>query len=277
MNETTLKKAVSIEGIGLHTGRNISIKLRPSPANSGINFIRVDLPNKPLINVQSLDLERLNTKERRTVVSSGDVEVHTVEHLMAALAALSVDNIIIEVDNMELPGLDGSAKGFFDALKSAGVKEYDSPKKTIRIKDPAWVEDADSFLGIFPAKELRISYILSYKSPRALGGFYDIVVDEKNFEREIAPARTFCFEEEALALLKKGLGKGANYDNTLVIGENGPVKNAFRFDDEPVRHKILDLIGDLYVLGCRLEGRVVAIKSGHRLNMELVRKLKGKR
>ncbi len=275
MKQKTLKGPVSIEGAGIHTGKKITVTFKPSPANSGINFIRVDLPNRPLINIQSLDLERLNLKNsRRTVVGAGDVEVHTVEHLMSALCALEIDNIIIETDGIELPALDGSAKGFFDALKSAGIKEHDSPKNILVVKDPVWVEGEDSFLGVFPCDEFKVSYALSYKKPRILEGLYSISVDEKSFYDQIAAARTFCFEEEALALLKMGLGRGANYENTLVLGECGPVRNRYRFEDEPIRHKILDLIGDLYLTGSPIRGRVIAIKSGHKLNVELVRKLK---
>ena len=129
-------------------------------------------------------------------------------------------------------------------------------------------------IAVFPGENFRISYTMSYKNPALGTQFYSLTVDEKSFERQIAPARTFCLEEEALMLLKLGLGKGANYDNTLVIGKAGPVKALLRFPDEPVRHKILDLIGDLYVLGMPIKAHVVAVKSGHTLNMELVRKLK---
>lgn len=274
MNQRTIERAVAMEGVGIHTGKKVSLNLRPSPANSGINFIRVDLPNKPLLNIQSLDLKGHDPKSRRTAIGSGNVEINTVEHLMSALNAFGIDNIVIEVDNIEIPAMDGSARDFVIALKKAGIREERAPRKILAPEAPVWVEGKDAFLAIFPSEEFRISYTLSYARPRRLEGFYSILVNERNFEKEIAPARTFCFEEEALLLLKLGFGKGANYGNTLVIGRDGPVKNKFRFADEPVRHKILDLVGDIYLAGRRVRGHVVAIKSGHRMNMELVKKLK---
>lgn len=274
--QRTIEKAVAIGGIGLHTGEKVSMLVKPSPADSGINFIRTDLPNRPLINIRSMALGGGPAASRRTTVASGAIVIETVEHLMAAIAVLGIDNVVIEVDNTELPGLDGSAKGFFDALKAAGVTEQGSPRRVLKIDQPAWVEAEDSFLAIFPSEEYRISYTLSYTNPRALEGFYSVRVDEATFGREIAPARTFCFEEEALVLLKSGYGKGANYENTLVIGANGPIKNAYRFPDEPVRHKVLDLIGDLALVGYVVRGHVIGIRSGHDMNRELVRKLRGR-
>ncbi|MBI5144233.1 MAG: UDP-3-O-[3-hydroxymyristoyl] N-acetylglucosamine deacetylase, partial [Candidatus Omnitrophica bacterium] len=255
------------------TGRKVRLKLKGSPANSGINFIRVDLPNKPLLNIQSIDFGNVN-KERRTTLGLGPMEIQTTEHLLAALSGLSIDNIIIETDNIELPGLDGSAKSYVEALKKAGIIDQDAPKKILNIDKPVWCKDKDSLLAIFPDDNFSISYALSYENPNLGAQFFSVILDERNFEEKIAPARTFCLEEDALELLKRGLGKGANYENTLVIGKSGPIKNTLRFTNEPVRHKILDLIGDLYILGMPIKGRVVAIKSGHKLNMELVKQLK---
>lgn len=274
MKQRTIKDTVIVEGIGLQTGNKVRLTLKSSPANSGVNFIRVDLPNKPLLNIQSIDLGASDFAERRTMLGFGPLQIQTTEHLLAALAGLSIDNIVIELDNVELPGLDGSAKGFVDALKQAGIIEQSAPKKIIDVKSPVWCGDAsqDSILVVLPSEEFRVSYTLSY--PGIGTQFFSIVVNEKSFETEIAPARTFCFEAEALELLRRGLGKGANYDNTLVMGAKGPINNTLRFPDEPARHKALDLVGDLYLAGASVKGHVVAIKSGHRLNMELVKKLK---
>jgi UDP-3-O-[3-hydroxymyristoyl] N-acetylglucosamine deacetylase/3-hydroxyacyl-[acyl-carrier-protein] dehydratase len=274
MKQRTIKDTITVEGIGLQTGIGVHLTLKSSPANSGINFIRVDLPNKPLLNIQSMDLSASGSAERRTMLGFGPLQIQTTEHLLAALAGLSIDNIIIELDNVELPGLDGSAKGFVDAVKKAGIIEQDAPKNIIEITAPVWCGDAsqDSIITILPSEEFKVSYTLSY--PGIGTQFFSAIVNEKSFETEIAPARTFCFEAEALELLKRGLGKGANYDNTLVMGVNGPIRSALRFPDEPARHKVLDLIGDLYLAGASIKGHVVAIKSGHRLNMELVKKLK---
>ncbi|MBN1526615.1 MAG: UDP-3-O-[3-hydroxymyristoyl] N-acetylglucosamine deacetylase [Candidatus Omnitrophica bacterium] len=272
--QKTIQDPVVIEGTGLQTGAKVTLKLKGAPADSGINFIRADLPNKPLLHIQSLDLGAADSPERRTTLGMGPLQVQTTEHLMAALAGLGIDNIVAEADNVELPGLDGSAKDYVEALKRAHIIEQDTAKKVFIPKEPAWCASGDSLVAVFPDDRLTVSYLMSYDSPSVGTQYMSMPLDEASFEREIAPARTFCLEEEALELLKMGLGKGANYDNTLVMGKAGPIKNTLRFSDEPVRHKILDLIGDLYLLGMPIIGRVIAIKSGHKLNMELVKKLK---
>lgn len=276
-NQRTIKRSVSIDGIGLQTGLKCTLTLSPSAADSGIIFKRKDLPDTPLLNLRCIDFSGGVTaaSERRTTLGTGPLQVQTTEHLLAALSGLGVDNIVCELDSAELPGLDGSAAGFLSALYSAGIEEQLSPKRVLEIKQPVWCGDGESLLIALPDIGFKISYTMSYTNPGLGTRLFSIAVDEKTFSREIAPARTFCLEEEAMMLLKRGLGKGANYDNTLVIGKDGnPINNKFRFSDEPVRHKALDLIGDLYLLGCGIRGRIIAIKSGHRLNLELVRQLK---
>ncbi len=276
IRQRTIKNSVRIEGAGLQTGKIASLNLKSSPPNTGINFIRTDLANKPLLNIQSLSFDKPKafSLEHRTTLGSGALQVQTTEHFLAALAGLSIDNIVVELDNEELPGLDGSAKEFLASLKRAGVAEQDAPKKILKIKEPVWCEGQESFIAAFPNDEFEISYTLSYKNPSIGNQFFSACIDEKVFTKEIAPARTFCLKEEAMMLLKLGFGKGASYENTLVMDKSGPVNNALRFPDEPVRHKVLDLIGDLYLLGVPIEGHVVCMKSGHKLNMELVKKLK---
>lgn len=274
--QRTIKGPVIIEGIGLQTGKKTRLVLKPSPADSGINFIRTDLPNKPLLNIQSVDLKDSARAPRRTALGSGPARVHTIEHLMAALSGLSIDNIAIELDNMELPGLDGSARGFVDAIRKSGINEQESPKKIFRVEEPVRIENEDRFIAILPDDDFRISYTLVYKNACLGTQYFDIAVDEENFENQIAPARTFCLKSEALMLAASGLGKGASWKNTLIMGRRGPFRNRLRFADEPVRHKVLDLMGDLYLLGMPIKGHVIAVKSGHSLNMELVRKLKAK-
>jgi len=272
MRQRTIKETVQVEGVGLQTGNRVRLALKSSPADSGINFIRVDLPNKPLLNIQSMDIGASDSAERRTMLGFGPLQIQTTEHLLAALAGLAIDNIVIEIDNVELPGLDGSAKGFVEAIRKAQVVEQAAPRKILEVDKPVWCEDDDALLAILPDEEFKVSYTFSY--PGIGTQFFSITVNEHSFEDEIAPARTFCFEAEALELLKRGLGKGANYENTLVMGASGPINNALRFPDELVRHKVLDLIGDLYLSGAPVRGHVIAIKSGHKLNMELVKKLK---
>jgi UDP-3-O-[3-hydroxymyristoyl] N-acetylglucosamine deacetylase/3-hydroxyacyl-[acyl-carrier-protein] dehydratase len=272
--QRTIKDTVAIEGRGLQTGGKARLVLKGSPADSGINFIRADLPTRPLVSVRSLDLASAGSNERRTTVASGPVEIHTAEHLLAALSGLSIDNITAEIDGAELPGMDGSAREFVAALKKAGIVEQDAPKRTIEIKEPLWCRDEEALLAAFPDENLRISYTLSYEDPAIGTQFFDILVNEESFTREIAPARTFCRKAEALALLASGLGKGASHRNTLIMGRRGPFGNRLRFPNEPARHKALDLMGDLYLAGASVKGRIVAVKSGHRLNIELARRLK---
>lgn len=271
MQQRTINNTVVIEGIGLQTGNKVSLTLKSSPANSGINFIRVDLPNKPLLNIQSMGSGG-EAAERRTTLGFGPMQIQTTEHLLAALAGCGIDNIVIEMDNVELPGLDGSALGFLEAIRKAGIIEQDAPKNYLTVKTPVWCGSGEAIMVIVPDDLFRVSYTLSY--PGIGTHLFNSIIDEAFFAREIAPARTFCSEAEAMELLKRGLGKGANYENTLVMGAQGPINNKLRFFDEPLRHKVLDLIGDLYLVGKPIKGHVIAIKSGHRLNMELANKLK---
>jgi len=275
LRQRTIKYAITTEGVGLQTGRKTTLTLKNAPVDSGINFIRTDLPNKPLLNIKSINLSAdAQRPERRTTLGVGPVQVQTTEHLLAALSGLSINNIVIECDGEELPGLDGSAKGFVNLIRQAGVMDQGTPQRVLTLKEPVSCRGKDCILMVFPDDNFRITYTLSYRDQAIGTQLFDIVLNEKAFEEEVAPARTFCLEEEAKALLRRGLGKGANYENTLVMSKAGPVKTRLRFPDEPVRHKVLDLIGDLYVLGVPIQAHVVAVKSGHRLNMELVEKLK---
>lgn len=274
IRQRTVKETAEVKGTGLQTGKSVTLRIKPSPANTGISFIRTDLSDVSPLNIRQMDLDDSKSPQRRTTVGTGPIQIQTTEHLLAALSGLAIDNAVIELDNVELPGLDGSAKGFVDLIKKAGIVEQDAPRKYLKVEKPLWVEKSDAFLAVFPDDDFKISYTLSYEAPGLGSQFMNAVVNSKDFEERIAPARTFCLEREALILLKMGLGKGASYDNTLVMGKSGPIKTSLRFADEPVRHKVLDLIGDLYLTGMPVKGHVVAIKSGHKMNMELVNKLK---
>lgn len=274
IRQRTIERPVFIEGFGLQTGLKTKLTFKSAPANSGINFIRVDLPNKPLLHLQSLSLEDFAIRRRRTTIGSGPVQIQTTEHLLSALSALNINNISIEIDGAELPGLDGSSKEYVEVLERAGIVEQDAPVKAITIGKEIWCSGKDSFLAAFPYNGLKISYFLSYPVMSIGKQFLSLDISGDTFKREIAPARTFCMKKEALLLRMSGLGRGANYKNTLVMGKTGPVENTLRFPDEPVRHKILDLIGDLYILGAPVNAHIVAVKSGHALNMELVKKIK---
>lgn len=272
MRQRSIKNQVTVSGVGLQTGNKVNLTLRGAPENSGVTFVRADLPERPRLNLRSADSGTSEAAQRRTLVGFGPLQIQTTEHLLAALSGLSIDNIEIEIDNVELPGLDGSARGFAEALIGAGIEEQKADRISIAPETPLWCKDNGSLLALIPDSQLRISYTLHY--PGIGAQFFSVALNEKTFMEEVAPARTFCSELEALELLKRGLGKGANYENTLVMGPTGPINNKLRFPDEPARHKVLDLVGDLYLAGAAIRGHIVAIKSGHRLNMELVKLLK---
>jgi len=269
--QKTIHKSFTLEGKGLQTGKPVKAFFYPGEKNEGIVFARNDLEGKPLIRLS--DLSSFKT-DRRTMVGGELIFVETVEHVLAALWGAGIDNIKIEMDASEPPALDGSAEGFLKALKEAGILEEDAPRNVIEIKEPVWVEEKESFLGVFPGASFKISYLLEYPAPAIGKQFFTKEVDGEVFEKEIAPARTFCLKEEAEELLRQGYGKGADLKNTLVMDESGPMENTLRFPDEPVRHKVLDLIGDLYLLARPIKGRVIAVRSGHALNLKLVEKLK---
>jgi len=271
--QKSIKREVTLEGVGLHTGKKVKVTFKPSMPNSGINFIRVDLPGKPMVRGHISKILDITKNPRRTSIGQHGVEIHTVEHLMATLCALGIDNIIVELNNIELPGLDGSAADFFKTLKGAGIQEFDIEKKYFQVREPIWIEEGDSSLVILPAENFSVSYTLDYNHPELPPQHVNLVLSDEVFEKEIAPARTFCLEKEAQHLLDQGLGKGATYDNTLVVGDKGVIKNKVRFEDEFVRHKVLDLIGDLYLFGLGLKGHVIAVKSGHPLNLRLLEKV----
>jgi UDP-3-O-[3-hydroxymyristoyl] N-acetylglucosamine deacetylase/3-hydroxyacyl-[acyl-carrier-protein] dehydratase len=212
---------------------------------------------------------------RRTALKNGEVEVFTVEHVLAAVAGLGIDNLIIELDASEVPNVDGSALPFVKALQEAGITEQEGEKRVFRIGSPVAVGDGEMSVSALPDGDgLQICYTLQYDVPSIGTQHMAIAVDEETFCNEIAPARTFSPEEEVMELRELGLGKGASYETALVVSESGVVDNELRFPDEFVRHKVLDLIGDLFLLGAQVRGRIVAVKSGHSLNASLVKALK---
>ena len=273
--QKTIKNPVSLSGIGIHTGNKAQITFKPAGINAGISFLRADLSGNPVIKVDCQNiLETASAQSlRRTTLASGGAEVQTIEHLMAVLCGLQIDNLVIEIDNNEIPGMDGSGADFLDAFKKAEVVDQDALKKYYSVKEPIFVQEGASQAVILPANDFTICYTLNYDHPFLKSQYKELLLTPQAFEAEIACARTFCLKEEADDLQGMGLGRGASYQNTLVVSEKEVIKNTLRFPDEFVRHKILDLIGDLYVLGAPLKGRVVAIRSGHSLNIKLLKKI----
>jgi UDP-3-O-acyl N-acetylglucosamine deacetylase len=288
--QTTIASPARLHGRGLHTGEEVRLELVPAAPGSGIVFVRTDLPGRPHVEAR---LENLSARPRRTALVHGAAEVHTTEHLLAALSAVGVHNLEARIDGPELPGLDGSALPFYEAVRGAGITLQGEPATEIEIDRPhvAGDPDGDSTLVAFPGGKggLTIGYTLDYAGLRAslLRGsappspfvlslttqFLELEINEETFAREIAPARTFVFEDEVRQLRAAGLGKGATTQNTLVLGARGVIENELRFPDELVRHKILDLLGDLYLLGRRITGRLLAVRSGHALNVQMARLL----
>jgi UDP-3-O-[3-hydroxymyristoyl] N-acetylglucosamine deacetylase/3-hydroxyacyl-[acyl-carrier-protein] dehydratase len=275
--QRTVKSPVEYRGIGLHSGKEIRIVVRPAEAGTGVSFVRIDLEDHPVVRAHGANMK---ARQRRTCIQDGRAEVYTCEHLLAAMYSLGIDNALVEIDGEEVPGLDGAALEFFKALQLVGTVDTRSPRPIYAVKQPIYVrEGAASIVALPGSGKLTVEYHLDY-SPKSDGSpspsTKQIVAFEltaENFERDIAPARTFVFAHEVEALRAAGLGKGANSQNTLVVGPDGPEANTLRWDDELARHKILDLIGDIANTAVDLDAHIIATRSGHGLNMALVKRI----
>ena len=275
VHQTTIKRPTRVEGVGLHTGSSVRVEFKPAPPDSGITFVRTDLAGSPPILASVATILDAKSRPRRTSVGNGQVEVHTIEHLMASCFGMNIDNLLVEVSGEEIPGMDGSAYPFLEVFKQAGLQKQAAPRRVIPIREPVWIEEDSAALAVFPDEAFRVSYTLSYPVPSLAAQFFSARVTPELFEKEVAPSRTFCLAQEVEGLRRIGLGKGANYENTVVIEGNGcVVNNRLRYTDEFVRHKVLDLIGDLYLLGRPIQGHVLAIRSGHALNLKLLHRLR---
>ena len=275
--QSTIANVASVTGIGLHSGAPCTVTFRPAPADSGITFVRVDLPGQPAIPSHP---DRLCQRQRRTALALTtadglDVEIHTPEHLLAACQGLGLDNLVVELDAVELPGLDGSAKDFVDCLRSAGITDQGVPRHFFDVTEAVSITDGKSSIVALPyANGLKITYTLDDHGGALKGAqVVEIELTGDLFTTQIAPARTFCMAKEVEMLRALGLGKGANYQNTCVYDGDRLVDNELRFKDEAARHKVLDLIGDLAHVARRLNTHIIAVRSGHRENMLLVQEL----
>lgn len=271
-NQRTVKGSAELEGVGLHSGQPVTVRIESAPPGTGIVFRRSDLDDAPEIPALP---DYLSRSSRRTVLHVGSAMVGMVEHLLSACNGLGVDNLMVHVDGEELPGLDGSARPYVELLQSAGLTEQKAPRKELLVEEPVVLREGAAMLLALPptGDALRLRYIPEY--PQGLDA-RPVEFDAGNgaFADEVAPARTFVMAEEIEALLAKGLGKGANRENTLVLGDPEAEPPEMRMDREPTRHKILDLLGDLALLGADLKADVVATRSGHNLNQDLVRSLR---
>ncbi|HET6429169.1 MAG TPA: UDP-3-O-acyl-N-acetylglucosamine deacetylase [Phycisphaerae bacterium] len=272
--QRTIREPVELAGRGLFSAVEGTVCFRPAQANTGIVFVRTDLPKLARISATIANLAP--GQDRRTSIRDGTVGVDTTEHILAAVNGLGIDNLIIELNAQEVPSTEGSPKPFTDVLAAAGIEEQEAEKKVFVIEQPTAVSAGDAMLAALPGDNdyLDILYDLDYGPVRSIGrqvlGFR---LYEDDFAEQIAPARTFLLEAEAREFQARGWGVHLTARDILVMGEEGPVDNQVRFPDEHVRHKIADLVGDLALLGRSLRGRIVAYKSGHQLNHQLVRKL----
>src|SRR5438046_2209388 len=267
----TLGKTSGFSGTALHTGEKVTLKLHPAPVDHGIKFRRKDLQDEPTIDAK---IDNLKTVERATTIGEGPVRVHTVEHVLAALCAMGVDNAIVEMDANEPPIGDGNAQPYVDRIRKTGVTAQAEPRKFFRVRDTMHVESKTGTLIILlPDERFRISCTQAGPNNQ-FSQFFSMEVTPAVFEREIAPARTFVYYEAVKPLMDKNLIKGGSLENAIVVrGEAVLSKEPLRFPDEFVRHKILDIIGDLALVGRRIRGHVVAVKPGHAANAELARAL----
>ena len=263
MNQRTIKNAVSLEGIGLHSGRQVRITVSPAPPNSGITFrVRghdVVIPAAP---------ETVVDGHYATTIGRHGVRVQSIEHLMAAAAGLGLDNLEVEVDGIEIPAMDGSARPFVTLLASAGRVSQAAARRPIVVPHPIRVGDDRRWLEIKPSRIFEISYVLENDHPAIGHQALGCTLSERSFVDEFAPARTYGFLKDVGLMRKNGLARGGSLDNAIVLGKRGPL-NGLRFRDEFVRHKILDLIGDLALLGRPVVGHISARNGGHALNVEL--------
>lgn len=271
--QQTIAREAGVRGIGFVTEADVSLRFKPAGPDTGIVFRRVDLPGTPDVPAQ---VGHVVPRHRRTTLQRGTAIIEMVEHVMAALAGLRVDNCVIEVDAAETPGCDGSSHAFVEALAEAGLVEQDRPRAALVIDRPITVREGQAVLTAYPgmADGLVLSYNLDF-GPRSPIGRQSrfIELTPEDFRVEIAGSRTFLLEPEALALRDSGLGNRLSESDLLVFGPDGPINNTLRFPDECVRHKLLDMIGDLALAGRDLVGHVVAHRSGHQLNAQLVREV----
>lgn len=266
--EQTIAAPLEFAGVGLHSGAPVTMRLLPAPAGSGIVFRRTDLDNFE-VPANGRNVAKVSYA---TSLMRQSVLISTTEHLLSACIGMGVDNVIVELDNLELPILDGSALPYVEAFESVGIREQRRKRETLRVLHPVEVREGDKFIGVYPGQGYRISYTIDFPAPI---GQQKTCVDlaAETYGSEIAPARTFGYKAEEKKLRDMGLIRGASAENAIILGAKGPENGPLRFPDEYVRHKVLDLIGDLALAGRRIEGHVVAVRAGHAMHTAFVARL----
>ena len=276
--QKTISRIVEYSGIGLFTGKGVKLRFNPAPANTGIKFIRTDIASQPKV---PANVETLSGSNRMVSLGKNGIGVKSVEHVMAALAGLGIDNIEIEINGNEVPAGDGSSLLFTQLLKGTGIKTLEEPKNIFCLQEELKVSNGDASILALPYdKGLSLSYILDFNGSFLNRQCFEIEMTENNFSTEIAPARTFGLSTIIEEYRKRGWGKGVTDENSLILNEDGTITKPLsmtpanlRFPDECIRHKILDIIGDLYLTNLTLHARIVATKSGHYLNTCMAEKI----
>ncbi|MDR3724369.1 MAG: UDP-3-O-acyl-N-acetylglucosamine deacetylase [Terracidiphilus sp.] len=266
--EQTIASPIELTGVGLHSGAPVTMRLMPAPAGSGIVFRRTDLDN---FEIAATGRNIAKVSYATSLMRQG-VLISTTEHLLSALIGMGVDNVIVELDNLELPILDGSSLPYVDALREAGIRVQRRRREVIRVLKPVEVREGNKFIGVYPGEGYRISYVIEFPEPI---GRQETMIDlaAETYGTMIAAARTFGYKADEKKLKDMGLIRGASPENAIVLGPKGPENGPLRFEDEYVRHKVLDLIGDLALAGRRIEGHVVAERAGHAMHTALVSRL----
>lgn len=269
----TIARAVDVQGVGILSGSNVRVGFRPAPPTTGVVFVRIDLPRPVHIPAR---LDQVSGTQRRTTLGRSPAQVGLVEHILSALAGLRIDNCLVEINGADPPGLDGSSRGYADALLRAGTVLQPARRAIWTVEQPVVVAQGGATLALHPGstEELKASYILFYDWHSPVGWqIHTQNLVPQNFTSDLAPCRTFILESEVAELRRQGLGRGMTNADLLVFGPKGPIENRLHFADEPARHKILDMVGDLSLVGHDIRGHLVGYRSGHTLNIELGRTL----
>jgi UDP-3-0-acyl N-acetylglucosamine deacetylase len=269
--QKTIRKKAVVQGIGIHSGDPCTLTFRPAPADTGVYFIRTDLPGGPALKVSAKSVQATSYQ---TTIGGPEFSVATIEHCVSALSALRIDNIFIELDGPEIPICDGSAKEFLKALLAAGIFEQDQPRKYCYITEPIYFSEGEKHAYVVPYHGLRLTVTIDFPHPRIGKQVVDLDINEQSFGRDIAGARTFGFLKDAEALKARGLAKGGSLENAIVLDQDLILNpEGLRWEDEFVRHKALDALGDLVTLEMPLMGHVVLHKAGHDVMNKLVKKI----
>ena len=267
--QRTLRRQISCVGIGLHSGNKVNLTLKPAAADFGIRFRRTDLGGHEI----AATVQHLGGIQLATGLARNEVSVETVEHLLAALTSTGVDNVLVELNSPEVPIMDGSAAPFIYLIHEAGVKRLQAPRKYLKIVRPIAISRGDKRIALYPSDHFKVTYSISYDHPLLRHQSRTIRITEHSFVEDIAPARTFTFLKDVEMMRQNGLALGGSLENAIVLGETGILNNSLRFEDEFVRHKILDAIGDLALVGYPVVGHLVAHRAGHALHTEFATKV----